>query len=878
MKVIKPQKLGLLPRSFEYGKDTFLVLTMAAFFPLDQPDVLLPEVALWKFAAEELGGQTPLDEGLPKQRGEVLVHAQAFPPGGTPQVACQVRVRVGSIDKTLRVVGNRHWDRSGVPSPPEPFTQMPLTYAQAFGGQGYAPNPLGKGFVQGKLPPGALHPLPNVEAPNQLIRSPKDKPAPAGLLPLDTSWPQRASKAGTYDSRWLKTRFPGFAEDLDESYFNAAPEDQWLSGYFQGGERFFLEHLHPSQPRIEGTLPRLTARAFVTLKTPQGESLQELSTRLDTVWLFPHAQRGVLLFRALAKVAEDDAADVLHCVTAFEAQGAPRPAQHYKDVLARRLDKKQGYLFALQDSELLPEQPAGAPGDLDTVPPEFTVGGQVLRDAMRRGAQRERDRARETVRAAGVDPDTVLPATLPPEERAPTLEELPAVVGQIEAQIEEQKASAERQRVEAEQHARRICAEHGIHYEKVMQDAKEKAGGPPRFSAREEFAKLQQLAADVRGQGQPMPELEAMLAAPAFLQRMEHGEAQLREIYQRFAHHMDPAAAMDAPSSAQVRARVEACHRAGQPLAREDLTGADLSGMELPGVNFQGALMERVNLKGANLSGANLEGAVLARAELSGARLTGANLKGANLGRAQLLGTRFDGGAELSGANLSEADLSGAKLRGAKLTGADLSGARMKGADFREVSAAGITFMRTDLSQAAFTGAQLAGCIFLECTVTGADFSGATLTSGMFLTAKGDGANFRQAKLGNLRLVQGCSFAKSDFQEAELSEANLRGTRLEESNFSGATLDRADLSECELRGARFYRSVARESRWVRANLQAAHCVSINLMNAILQKADISQADFTGANLFRADFAKVRGKAASMRQALLTDVRITQERT
>lgn len=873
MKVIKPQKLGLLTRTFEHKGDCFLVLTMAAFFPLDAPSTLLSEVSMWKFVAGELGATGPLDEGLPKARGEVLVCGQAYPPGGRPQIACQVRVRVGSVDKTLRVVGDRHWQPSGAPSAPEPFTQMPLTYAQAFGGEGYALNPLGKGIARVNTPRGPVHPLPNVEEPQQPLRSPKDKPAPAGFLPYDLGWPQRVSKAGTYDDRWLKTRFPGFADDLQPTYFNTAPEDQWLPGYFQGGEPFSLQHLHPTQPLIEGVLPQLSSRAFITQRTGNGQQLLELSTRLDSVWLFPHALRGVLLFRALTRVAEDDAADVLHCVAAFEAPGAVRPARHYEEVLERRLDKKKGHLYALRDDELLPPE-ALVPSKVDA-PVEVPPPGDLIRAALRRRIEREQERGKEIARQAGVAPESFL-SPLPPEDPpVPTLEELPAFIAKVEADIEQHQERAERERKEAEAEARRICEQSGIDYEKVMEEARSNAGGPPRFSAREELGKLEQLAADSRAQGQPLPELEEMLAAPGLVQKLVQAEANLRDTYRRSAHVFPPAARQRPEENARLRAYIEAKHRARQSLAGEDFTGADLSGMDLSGADLQGTFLERANLRGTNLTGADLTQAVLARADLSSVNLSGACLKEANLGEAQLSGAQLTGGVDLTGAILSNADLRGANLRGAQLSLANLFEARLEKADFRDVTMEGTTFLQSDLSRAAFGGATLTKCNFLECKLEGADFSGATLRSSVFLTAKGDGALFRQAKLGNLRLVQGCSFANADFQGADLTEANLRGTQLKQSNFTGAALDRADLSECDLSGARLYRATAKESRWVRADLQGSNLVAANLMQAILQKANITGADFTGANLFRADMAKVRGKAASMRDALLLEVRLVQ---
>ena len=62
------------------------------------------------------------------------------------------------------------------------------------------------------------------EDPKRLVRTKADKPAPVGFGPIDQTWPVRMRKAGTYDAEWLETRFPGFAADIDWTFFNAAPE------------------------------------------------------------------------------------------------------------------------------------------------------------------------------------------------------------------------------------------------------------------------------------------------------------------------------------------------------------------------------------------------------------------------------------------------------------------------------------------------------------------------------------------------------------------------------------------------------------------------------------------------------------------------------
>src|SRR4051812_39646617 len=101
MKTIKPQKLGLLHRTFEVAGRIDLCVTVMLAAPFDAPESLLHEVNLWKMLAAELGPDAAPDEGMPKPRAEVLVHGRAYPPGGE-EAACSLRLRIGAIDKTLR--------------------------------------------------------------------------------------------------------------------------------------------------------------------------------------------------------------------------------------------------------------------------------------------------------------------------------------------------------------------------------------------------------------------------------------------------------------------------------------------------------------------------------------------------------------------------------------------------------------------------------------------------------------------------------------------------------------------------------------------------------------------------------------------------------
>lgn len=448
MKTIKPQKLGLLHRVLEDGGDCYLVVTILAFFSLGPPGALLSEVDLWKFVAAELGKDAVLDMGMPKPRGELLISGRAHPPSGRA-TACAVRVQLGAVDKTLYAIGDRTFQR-GVPTEPVPFTEMPIVWERAFGGPGFALNPVGKGAQPIQTDAGEIHPLPNIELPGQLITSPDDRPAPAGFGPIDLLWPQRYAKIGTYDAAWLKERFPGFAEDTDLGMFNAAPEDQQIQGFFQGDERMVLENLHPTKPRIEAALPGIATRAFLNRKTGEGEVFGEVAMHLETVHLFPHAERGVLLFRGVALVDEDDAADVLQIVIGAETLGEPRPAEHYRDVLRQRLDPKTGHLASLRDGDLLPPLPAGArpPRETSDVERLLESDGRLrknLEAGARRRAEENRRKARATVVELGLDPaqfglDEAEEPAIDAEEAVPDIEALGPFVEALRGAPERQRS------------------------------------------------------------------------------------------------------------------------------------------------------------------------------------------------------------------------------------------------------------------------------------------------------------------------------------------------------------------------------------------------------------------------------------------------------
>ncbi len=405
MKVVKPMKVPILTRVVERARRPELHVAAMLAFPLDAPRALLDEIAFWKAVGAALGESGVVDEGFAKARGELLVAGSFFAPGGTPLPASYVRVKLGGVDKRLAVVGHRTW-RDHAPSTPEPMVSMPIDWAHAFGGVGFDRNPYGKGAAPLEADARAI-PLPNVDHYGAITRSPADRPEPAGFLPMDVTFAQRRGRAGTYGTRWFEEQFPGLADDADPTFYNVAPEDQWIDGCFRGDEDVLIENMHPERPRIEGRLPGLAARCFVTQRTAEGERFVEIPLRWDTVWLFPSAALGVVIAHGSAAVAEDDGADVLHLVCACEDPASARPIEHYRRALERRLDKDKGAIAELSDSDLMPPRASGVAANIA----ELDVGRWVRHEDLvaknlRRGAERRHAELRTMLEAEVSPPRT----------------------------------------------------------------------------------------------------------------------------------------------------------------------------------------------------------------------------------------------------------------------------------------------------------------------------------------------------------------------------------------------------------------------------------------------------------------------------------------
>ena len=698
-----------------------------------------------------------------KTRADILLNATAYPPVGPSVSSLDVRLQCGTLTKSLRVFGQRHWEPTLVAdkaSAPEPLTQVPITYDSAYGGPHCKDNPLGKGHG-----PDAEF-LPQVEFPSESTRSRRDNIQPAGFGPLDPSWPQRHSLVGTYDEKWLQEEWPWYPTDFDFGFFNAAPRDQQVEGYLRGDEVLEFENLHPEHALYCSQLPGLAARCFLYERSDHGQSMfREVSLVLDTLWIDLNLERIVLVWRGSTPVRSFHLKEIERIIIATEPFVDKKTAEHYHQSMHAQLAAEEAeFDIEIEDDA---EERAKFEREMEKTEAEFAQMDQEFQ-ALDAEANTEHSQMREQFLAMGVDQGVF--------QRTP--EEVNAVPLQVDP-IEE---------------VRRVNPQQADEFAALRVEAPQVEESAKQFD--EEFAATEAEFADdppwtrqrvleCHEAGEPIGDAD--------LDKVDLSELSLPGV--------------DLTGASMREAVLKNVDFSAANLSDVDFTDADLSGANLTGAilddaDFSNAVLDGtvltdISIDGADFSGLDLKNQDFSRARGKYTEFSDADLSGVNFSGAVFDGVAFDK-TNLEQANfrqavLKECDFDSAKVIGAVFEGADLTNLRCDGADFtganlRAVSAVGSVWEKSILDQA-----DLSRGVFKN-----SEFSQVSARETIFDRADCTECNFEDAQLEATQLTN-CNLLRASFARAEMQRANLAGSNCYEADFFEALLEDSNLSSTNLK-------------------------------------------------------------------------------
>jgi uncharacterized protein YjbI with pentapeptide repeats len=657
-----------------------------------------------------------------KPRTDLLLVGSCHTPRRQFMTSCPVRFQVGDSSKSLIITGDRYWEPSLLISKASqtiPFKTLPLRYEHSFGGEGFERNPIGKGYKKTRIRGREkLKPLPNIEYPTQRQMSSDQLTEPAGFGPLRRTWASRFGKLGHYKRNYVKKRWPWFTEDMDWTYFNAAPPEMQRPGYLVGDEKLSFKNLHPDHSAYTSELPGLRTRCFLTsdVVKEQSTEFREVTMNLDTLWVDMDNEHVVLVWRGWSSVRSEEFDEIKDIyIVSEDLHDSPHTIAYWREQFER----------AVSDEEV--EMTEAEPELIE--PDEETAEDVEVYQLLQWAEAKER----EQLIAAGLDPDNLPPQS--PEEQAFEAEILNAYG--VSTEETEEFTITRDQVVEMHMRGESLAGKdlseldlsnldlRGINFEDAI-----------LINTKLDKAELGD--ANLRNANLSSASLKAVKLKNADLSDADFSGSDLSEANLINAN----IAGTLFEKSIMIHARMEQVHGIDTQFASTDLSSAFFEACDLEGADFSSCNLTSANFNGANLYQANFNGASGRGIAMEGAKIneirvieeadfTNGNFRH-TIGHesiwenAKLVGTDFRY-AQMSGADFTGADLAEANASFADLAQSNFSKADLKKAKFVLMNLFLGSLESADLSETDFNGSNLYGVEFYNVTIRNANFEGANL-------------------------------------------------------------------------------------------------------------------------------------------------------
>ncbi|SHE43674.1 DUF2169 domain-containing protein [Vibrio gazogenes] len=852
MQIIKPSTLSLLKQTYDLQGHQFVVSALS-FFQLGETPTLLDESTQWLRLQPYLSTGIILDTGHAKGRFECLLAGTAYAKEAKPVTQMMVQLKMGDVAKSVRVIGNRTCHSGGLlrskqVSAPEPFIQMPLGDAESYGGEGFTENPQGKGvlnktnFDREK----DVYHLANLYLAEESIAPDKAKREVANFLPRELTHPQRAQYQGTYDQHWLDHTHPGLPDDTNPRLFNVAPPSQQQKTPFLPSEHYVLSGFHPEKSRIEGHLPNVLVRAFVTQEHHEHSDFIEISTHIDTVWFFPELELGIAIHRGVSPAYDSAGLDIKNLLLALEnVEDIPRDKAYFQRVLKERLDPKTAAGHAFHASPLLPQH-----SEEETARRAKLYAQAQAEQEAKNAKQRLKLLKQMQSEHPELDWDNIFAQQKTRQNGMPELGPIPQEL--IDKKDFDLTPYIEFSRQQVQKAKEQMAQSQKALQAKLKQEPKPHED-EPQASLLARFSEVVLIQADEQVQ-QALPEAASAARKQAHAhQLMLKSQRRARQL----SPHVNQPRHVSVAGAGLLRQQVLSCLAQGDSLAGRDLFGADLSGLDLRGQDLRDVMLERANLTHANLAGCLCDGVVLTEANLDGACFDGCRFTRANLSQVACRGLRCQQ-ATFDHTLVIESHFEQGLFMASQFSKMQLVSSDFSSSDFSKSIWVGVQFIQSCLKETRWPDTQVSLCTFLECPLQLSQWQKAKLTRCAFLKTDVSHGNFSQIQAQKTQIDATYTCEEADFSHGHWEYCGFRNVSFEHCCFSASVFQHCDfslakLTNCALNQSLWHSCLLFQGQLLHCSGEQAVFYQSNLRKTRFSDSDLSLVTFHQTNMREVEF-------------------------
>lgn len=913
--IVKPLHIACNQQVIEQNHQFHWVVSATMGVRLSTAEALL-EFDFYKESFEYMGANPLPDLAMPKPQAEYIVSGSYYAPENKAVSAGEVKVRIGNREKKLFIFGPRQW-QMGLPSKPEEFTSAALSYANAFGGNGFDNNPDGMGYEDSHLP--------LIENPDQLLTSNKQNIQPAGLSPLSPAWPQRTRYQGTYDQSYIDRYFPGYPEDFDWRFFMSTAQDQWSEEFFTGSEKYELHHLHPHKPVLSGSLPGYKTRCFIKQKTENKSAFKELKLNLDTLWFFPETDLALLIWRGGIQVADDEASSITDLLLAYESGAdTARSEAYYEVALDKRLNSNDALLNNFNTSDLIPmgakcamelmqenalvdtdNSPFSDNLDAKTKAVQALVTEQL--QSVNEGIEKNIDASSEVINKeqanikeilknhAETKPDpeiealnkkleAILPGITSGDTKKLKLKEFSFdKIDKILAVIDEFRESKQALALEELNKANKVIEDRlaeesknvGNIYDKESENIKaliarlqekpeQQEVTMPRMNVEEIQQSMSQLSPQLVDS---MQQVQSMKSMGGDDENMRNMEKMISDMLQQQDQELI-SGLEDAEKdfkemycwSAHTMPRCASPHKITLDEVRDKLVERIRNRQNVSKMDWS-----CLDLSGMTLDGVDFSGAYLEQVDFSNASLKGCNFQGAILARAILNGADFSD-ANLAEANIGSVIANNTNFKNTQLKQATLSNGNFTNSTFASSVFEDVNMLDINIDGVDFTDCKMERMQFIKANFKNVCFKNALLTETVFLQCNITDTIYTDANMQRC-IWSNTNLSKVIFDGADMASNCFAATEdesitLSSISFKGCCLDRANFQGMSMPKANFTNSVLTSANFSMADASYADFTNSSSQQALFRKATLTHSIFDRANVMEGSMAKAHLSGAS----------------